>query len=219
MDRGVRCTFALLFLTGVTLLSNPAPAQEAALPPDDSEYIIFIVDTSGSMFNHVWPMMLKKVEETLSLYPKLKGFQVMNDEGVYMFTGERGKWLTDGPARRHTVVERLRTWNAFSNSDPIEGIVEAIRTYHEQDKKISLYVFGDEFTGSSIDSVVKTVDLINREGETGELRVRINAVGFPVQSDAPQYTSIRFATLMRTLCQRNGGTFVGLDAPERSRTR
>jgi hypothetical protein len=187
--------------------------------PVDSEYIIFIIDTSGSMFNYVWPMMLKKVEETLNLYPKVKGFQVMNDEGVYMFSGYRGKWIPDTPSQRRTVVERLRTWNAFSNSSPIEGIVEAIRTYHDKDKKISLYVFGDEFTGSSIDSVVKGVDIINREDETGERRVRIHAIGFPVRPDAPQYTSIRFATLMRILCQRNGGTFVGLDEPERSRTR
>jgi hypothetical protein len=76
-------------------------------------------------------------------------------------------------------------------------------------------VFGDEFTGSSIDSVVKGVDIINREDATGERRVRIHAIGFPVRPDAPQYTSIRFATLMRILCQRNGGSFVGLDDPQR----
>ena len=229
MDRGMHFTrdptagrsglLALLFLTGVTILSNPTHAQEAALPPDDSEYIIFIIDTSGSMFNHAWPMMLPKVEETLNLYPKVKGFQVMNDEGVYMFTDYRAKWFTDTPAQRGTVVERLRTWNTFSNSSPIEGIVEAIRTYLDTDKKISLYVFGVEFTGPSIDSVVKGVDLINRQDETGERRVRIHAIGFPLRPDAPQYTSIRFVTLMRTLCQRNGGTFVSLDEPERSRTR
>jgi len=202
---------ALLFLTGVTILCSPAHAKEAALPPDDSEYIIFIVDTSGSMFNHVWPIVLRKVGETLDLYPKVTGFQVMNDEGAYMFTGDRGKWLPDTPAQRQTVIERLRTWNAFSNSSPIEGIVEAIRTYHDQDKKISLYVFGDEFTGPSIDSVVKGVDIINRGDEAGERRVRIHAIGFPLRPDAPQETSIRFATLMRTLCERNGGTFVSLD--------
>jgi hypothetical protein len=72
-------------------------------------------------------------------------------------------------------------------------------------------VFGDEFTGPSIDSVVKGVDTINRDHETGERRVRINAIGFPIRSDAPQYTSTQFATLMRTLCQHNGGTFVSLD--------
>lgn len=183
--------------------------------PVDSEYIIFIIDTSGSMFNYVWPMMLSKIEETLNVYPQVKGFQVMNDEGTYMFPGYRGKWIPDTPAQRRTVVDRLRTWNAFSNSSPIEGIVEAIRTYHTKDKKISLYVFGDEFTGSSIDTVVKGVDVINREDATGERRVRIHAIGFPVRPDAPQYTSIRFATLMRILCQRNGGSFVGLDDPDR----
>jgi hypothetical protein len=183
--------------------------------PVDSEYIIFVIDTSGSMFNYAWPMMLQKVEETLNVYPQVKGFQVMNDMGAYMFTGYRGKWIPDTPTQRRTVIDRLRTWNAFSNSSPIEGIVEAIRTYHAKDKKISIYVFGDEFTGASIDAVVKGVDVINRADETGERRVRIHAIGFPVRPDAPQYTSIRFATLMRILCQRNGGSFVGLDDPER----
>ena len=221
MDRGMHFTrdltatrsglLALLFLTSLTILSNPARAQEAARPPDDSDHIIFIIDTSGSMFKHAWPMVLKKVEETLNLYPKVKGFQVMNDEGVYMFVDDRGKWMPDTPEQRHTVIERLRTWNLFSNSSPIEGIVEAIRTYHDTDKKISLYVFGDEFTGPSIDPVVKSVDAINRDAATGGRRVRINALGFPIRSDAPQHTSTQFATLMRTLCQHNGGTFVSLD--------
>jgi hypothetical protein len=205
---------ALLFLMAATILSKPAQAREGALPPDDSEYIIFIVDTSGSMFNHVWPIVLKKVEETLNRYPKLNGFQVMNDEGVYMFTGDRGKWLAATPAQRRSVIERLRTWNAFSNSSPIEGIVEAIRTYHDPARKVSLYVFGDEFTGPSIDSVVKGVDIINRKDESGARRMRIHAIGFPLRPDAPQENSIRFATLMRTLCQRNGGTFVRVDEPK-----
>jgi hypothetical protein len=179
--------------------------------PVDSEYIIFIIDTSGSMFNYVWPTLLKKIEETLNIYPKVKGFQVMNDEGVYMFSTYRGKWLPDTPVQRKAVIDRLRNWNAFSNSSPVEGIVEAIRTYYSKEKKISLYVFGDEFTGSSIDSVVRTVDMINREDKGGQRRVRIHAIGFPVRPDAPQYTSVRFATLMRILCGRNGGTFVGID--------
>ena len=183
--------------------------------PVDSEYIIFVVDTSGSMVNYAWPMLIQKVEETLNLYPKVKGFQVMDDEGGYMFSGYRGKWIPDTPAQRKIVIDRIRNWNAFSNSSPIEGIVEAIRTYYSKDKKISIYVFGDEFTGPSIDAVVKSVDVLNRADDTGERRVRIHAIGFPVRPDAPQYTSIRFATLMRILCAKNGGTFVGLDDPQR----
>ena len=182
--------------------------------PVDSEYIIFIIDTSGSMFNYVWPMMLRKVEETLDIYPQVKGFQVMNDQGVYMFPSYRGKWIPDTQAQRKIVIERLRNWNAFSASSPVQGIMEAIRTYYSTDKRISLYVFGDEFTGPSIDSAVKAIDVLNREDATGDRRVRIHAIGFPVRPDAPQYTSIRFATLMRIVCQRNGGSFVGLDEPK-----
>ncbi len=113
--------------------------------PVDSEYIIFIIDTSGSMFNYAWELMLRKVEETLSIYPQVKGIQVMNDMGEYMFSQYAGKWIVDTPARRKAIRRRLATWNPFSNSSPVEGITRAIRTYYAPDKKISLYVFGDEF--------------------------------------------------------------------------
>ena len=79
---------------------------------------------------------------------------------------------------------------------------------------MSIYVFGDEFTGRSIQEVVATVDRINRVDSEGNSLVRIHAVGFPVQFQrAPhlQTTGIRFATLMRELTHRNGGTFVGLN--------
>ncbi|HEX5648991.1 MAG TPA: hypothetical protein VFX69_04980 [Steroidobacteraceae bacterium] len=189
-----------------------APQDAVAGLPVDSEYIIFIIDTSGSMANYAWPLMLRKMQEVLDAYPSVKGWQVMSDEGTYMFPSYRGRWLPDTPSQRKLVLERLRDWFPFSNSSPVEGIVEAIRTYYATGKKISLYVLGDEFTGASIDSVVRAVDQINRE-ERGGRRVRIHALGFPVRPDAPQVTSIRFATLMRVLCTRNGGTFVGLNEP------
>jgi hypothetical protein len=181
--------------------------------PVDSEYIIFIIDTSGSMFNYAWPRMLETVEETLAVYPRVKGIQVMNDMGQYMFSRYANKWIPDSPARRKAIINTLRSWNAFSNSSPVEGIEKAIRTFYEADKRISLYVFGDEFTGRSVESVVRTVDLINKTDAQGRRLVRIHAVGFPVmfsQRADLQYTGLRFATLMRVLCERNGGTFIGL---------
>jgi hypothetical protein len=182
--------------------------------PVDSEYVIFIVDTSGSMFNYSWNRMLEVMEETLKVYPSLKGIQVMNDMGDYMFSSTRGDWIPDTPARRQSILQRLRTWNPFSNSSPVEGIIEAVRTFYDPDKKISLYVLGDEFSGNSISDVVATVDRINRPGSSGEHLVRIHAIGFPVLFSQParyQSTGIRFATLMRELTRRNGGTFVGLN--------
>jgi hypothetical protein len=183
--------------------------------PIDSEYVIFVIDTSGSMFNYAWPMMLQSMQEILNTYPHLKGMQVTNDVGTHMFPGYQGKWIPDTPAERKMVLDRLRTWNIFSASNPSQGIVNAVRTYWAADKRISIYVFGDEFTGPSIDSVVKTVDFVNRSDETGERRVRIHAIGFPVTPEAPQFTSIRFAALMRIICQRNNGTFVGMHEADR----
>ncbi len=182
--------------------------------PVDSEYIVFIIDTSGSMFNYGWDRMLREFGAVLDIYPRVKGLQVMNDMGEYMFSAYRRKWIPDTPARRRAIRERLKTWNPFSNSSPVEGIERAIRTYYDPDKKISLYVFGDEFTGPSIETVVRTVDRLNKGGKDGKRRVRIHAVGFPVQyarDPKLRTTGIRFATLMRELAFRNGGTFVGLN--------
>ena len=181
--------------------------------PVDSEYIIFIIDTSGSMFSYSWERMMEELEATLSIYPEVKGIQIMNDMGQYMFSRYRGQWIPDTPGRRKVIMQNLRNWNVFSNSSPVEGITAAIRTFYDPGKKISLYVFGDEFTGESISRVVDTVDRINVEDANGNRLVRIHGVGFPVQFiRAPhlQTTGIRFATLMRLLCQENGGTFVGL---------
>ncbi len=182
--------------------------------PVDSEYIIFVIDTSGSMYQNAWRLMLRKIDETLKVYPKVKGLQVMNDMGTYMFSQYAGKWIQDTPARRAAITRRLRAWHPFSNSSPVEGIERAIRDFYSPDKKISIYVFGDEFTGGSYEGVVQAVDAVNREDASGNRLVRIHAVGFPVQFSRPphlQTTGIRFATLMRELAYRNGGTFVGLN--------
>jgi hypothetical protein len=176
----------------------------------DSEYIIFVIDTSGSMFNAAWPQVLKKVNETLSIYPRVKGIQVLNDMGDYMFSRYAGEWIPDSPSRRKAILDRLQTWNPFSNSSPVEGIQAAISTYYDPDKLIGIFVFGDDFTGQSIESVVDEIDRINVADETGRRRVRIHAVAFPVYLSRPSGRVYRFAALMRELAYRNDGTFVGL---------
>jgi hypothetical protein len=182
--------------------------------PVDSEYVVFVIDTSGSMFNYSWNRLLEVVTETLDVYPQLKGIQVMNDEGDYMFSSYRGQWIEDTPARRKAILQRLRTWNPFSDSSPVEGIIAAIREFYDPGKKISVYVLGDDFTGTSIREVINTVDRINRATDGGERLVRIHGIGFPVQFAQPpryQETGRRFAALMRELARKNGGTFVGLN--------
>jgi hypothetical protein len=187
---------------------RPAPAS-------GSEYVIFVIDTSGSMQRFAWPLLLRKMSQILDAYPKVKGLQVMNDEGVYMFSTYAGKWIPDTPGRRQAVIQRLASWNVFSNSSPVEGIEAAIKHHARAEMKISIYVMGDEFTGKSIENVLRAVDYINARDRSGARRVRIHAIGFPTLfsagSEYPETTTVRFAMLMRALCERNAGAFVGLN--------
>jgi hypothetical protein len=199
------------------LLDQPAykpPDRNATIGgiPVDSEYIIFIIDTSGSMLQGAWPLVVAKVKEVLSIYPNVKGIQVVNDMGKYMFSGYAGRWIPDTPARRKEVIRRLRSWQSFSNSSPVEGIVHAVRRYFKKDRRISLYVFGDDFSHGSIDDVIREVAKINKHDAGGLPRVRIHTFGFPVLFKYPvgQANRGRFAHLMRLLAERNAGSFVGL---------
>ncbi len=186
--------------------------------PVDSEYIIFVIDTSGSMFQNAWPKLLQTVNDTLDVYPEVKGIQVMDDMGDYMFDSFRGQWIGDSPEQRAVIMRTLRNWSPFSNSSPVEGVTAAINTYYQPDRKISIYVMGDDFQpGGSVTQVLRTIDRLNAKDANGNPMVRIHAVGFPVIfALEPRYhqSVYRFANLMREMTQRNGGTFVGLNSFE-----
>jgi hypothetical protein len=182
--------------------------------PVDSEYIIFIIDTSGSMQRFAWLLVRQKMAEILAIYPRVKGIQVMNDMGDYMFSQYAGRWIPDSPARRRSILKRLATWAPFSNSSPVEGVTSAIRRFASPSKNISLYVFGDDFSRGSIQDVIDTVDHHNRTMKDGSRRVRVHAVGFPVLFTQPAagMNVARFAALMRRLAEDNNGSFVGLNS-------
>ena len=185
------------------------PATEAiAGIPIDSEYIIFIIDTSASMTTNHWDVNLAIVDEILSLYPHVKGLQVMNDQGTYMFTGTKGRWLEDTPEQRAEIRTRARHWHAFSQSNPVPGMEEAIRTYWAADKRVSAFVLGDEFTGDSIQAALDSIGTLNKPDANGRRPVRIHAIGFPEGPGMSPFTNIRFAALMRLVAEQNNGTFV-----------
>ncbi len=190
---------------------NRAPDEAIGGIPVDSEYVIFVIDTSGSMQSK-WSWVEQKLGEVLDVYPRVKGLQIMNDNGRFMFQEYSGVWIDDTPQVRQAIKNNFRQWAPFSDSDPSDGIIYAIKTFWSPDKKISIYVLGDEFQGSSMETVVRGIDGINLEDAEGNRRVRIHAVGFPYSFDGGSIptSSIRFAGLMRVLCERNGGTFVAL---------
>ena len=182
--------------------------------PVDSEYIIFIIDTSGSMVSGAWGRMIREVSNTLRIYPKVKGIQVLNDNGQYMFSTYAGEWIPDSPSRRRAIIQKLQFWNASSNSSPVEGITAAIRRFYDKNKKISLYVLGDDYAGKSVRRVLDIIQNINAENKRGETLVRIHAIGFPVQfqrNGKALPNAVRYAALMRELAEQNNGTFVGIN--------
>ena len=156
-------------------------------------------------------LVLQMVSETLQVYPKIKGIQVLNDEGKYMFSSYSGRWIPDSPGSRRNIIKRLAGWNPFSDSSPVEGITQAINSFYEPGRKVSIFVFGDDYPRGSVESVARYVDQINMADREGNRLMRIHAIGFPTQfSRGTSPNALRFANLMRVLCERNGGSFVGL---------
>ncbi len=180
------------------------PSQAVGGIPADSSYIIFIVDTSGSM-QSIWRRVGQELVAVLNAYPKVIGIQILDDMGKYMFPGYKGRWIPDTPGRRKAIAQHFRNWSTYSNSSPVEGIMEAIRTYGGKFDRISLYVFGDDFSGS-VQNVVKQVGRLNRAGSDKAPLLRIHAVGFGSGVHVPA----SFTLLMRELSYRNNGTFIGL---------
>ncbi|HEY6481894.1 MAG TPA: hypothetical protein VIY54_00030 [Steroidobacteraceae bacterium] len=186
------------------------PTEPIAGIPIDSEYVIFVIDTSSSMTENHWPANLKIIDEILALYPHIEGLQVMNDQGIYLFGDTRGRWLADSPQLRARIRTQTAHWHAFSQSNPVPGIEEAIRTYRTPDRRISVFVLGDEFTGTSIQASLDAIGRLNLPDAAGRRPIRIHAIGFPEAPGMSPFTNIRFSALMRLVCEQNNGTFVGL---------
>jgi hypothetical protein len=190
--------------------ANRPPTEAIAGIPIDSEYVIFVIDTSSSMVANHWDVNLALIDEILGFYPHVKGLQIMNDQGTYMFTGTKGRWLDDSPEQRATIRSTARNWHAFSRSNPVPGMEEAIRTYWAPERRVSVFVLGDEFTGDSIQAALDSIGTLNKPDANGRRPVRIHAIGFPEGKDMSPFTNIQFSALMRLVCEQNNGTFVGL---------
>lgn len=191
------------------LLADYTPKQDDTLVggiPVDSEYIIFVIDKSGSMKSR-WARVLRMVDEVLEAYPEVKGIQVLSDGAEYLFPSTGGTWIQDSPGSRRRIKRRLRDWAGFSPSNPVQGIEKAINTFYDPKKPISIWVFGDDVMQGRIEGIIRFVAKVNKADEFGNRLVRIHGIGFAGTGASNQET---FANLMRVLADRNGGTFVAL---------
>jgi hypothetical protein len=178
--------------------------EEVGGIPVDSDYVIFIVDTSGSMLS-IWDRVSREILNVLSIHPKVKGFQILNDQGKALISGYSGRWIPDTPQRRKSVMKVFGGWKDASNSSPVEGIETALKRYAKPGQSTAIYVFGDDYTGSSYDPVIAGITKMNRLQKNGKRLAKIHGVGF-----LSEFTTGRFAVLMRELTKRNGGTFLAL---------
>ena len=179
---------------------NNVKDKEIGGIPVDSEYVVFIIDTSGSM-KAIWDKVTKELINILNIHPKVKGFQILNDNGLHLLGAYENKWIPDTPSRRNNILNILKNWNSASNSSPVEGLEVALKRYTSKKHNTSIYIFGDEFTGGSYTPVFSTIKRLS-----SRKNIRISGVGFISQGASND----RFATLMREITENNNGTFLGL---------
>ncbi len=178
--------------------------EEVGGIPVDSDYVIFVIDTSGSM-QQIWRRVSTEIINVLNIHPQVKGFQILNDLGKPLISGYEGKWIPDTPGRRKSVIKVFDSWGDISNSSPVEGIQVALKQYAKPTISTSIYVFGDDYTGASYDRIIDEITHLN-QGKLGKKRLaKIHGIGF-----VSPHTTDRFAILMRELTRRNGGTFLAL---------
>ena len=192
--------------------SSPSPSQPnigtmksiyAGGIPVGREYIIFIIDTSGSMGAN-WEKVMSTLTAIMDAHPKVKGLQVISDNGAYLMKGYAKKWIPDNRISRTTALDKLKTWRAWSNSSPVEGLETALKVYASRSDPVSIYVLGDDFTGKSFEAVTSTINRWNIDRNTGERRAIIHGIGFSWG------LGDRYATLMREIANQNNGVFIGL---------
>lgn len=176
--------------------------EEVGGIPVDSEYVIFIVDTSGSM-KDIWGKVMATMNEVLNNHPTVKGFQVMSDNGDYLISASKGSWRKDTKQQRRAVLNAMSNWYGSSSSSPVQGIEEALIRYGQKTDSLALYVFGDDYTGGSYDVTLEKINKLNTNKKTTKKAARIHAIAF--HSGTP---SVKFATLMTAVTRENNGTFM-----------
>ena len=169
--------------------------------PVNSNFIIFVVDTSGSMLE-IWNKVIFQIEGILKIHPDVKGFQILNDMGSPLISSYENKWIPDTSSWRKRAIKLFKLWNVASNSSPVEGILKSLNNYVSDDKAVSIYVIGDDYTGSSFDSVIERITILNSKKK---IKAKIHGIGFLASN-----TTNRFSILMREMTLQNFGTFIAL---------
>jgi len=187
--------------------------------PADATHVAFVIDTSGSMRNQLTRQLhfavAEQMRELLDSLPAVRSIQFLDTSGNYMLGGRSGFWLPDTPGLREQALRQILSYPSYSISDPEPGMRRAIQDLGPQvgaGDKLSLFVIGDAFRGSTQSLLVKRDRLNPRDPNTGKRPISISAVGFPTLVDpfqigAPQGNT-RFANIMRETAEAHDGVLI-----------
>lgn len=201
LRQDIRAATALL----ARAASRPKPEENIGGIPTDADYVVFVIDNSGSMSGRGWGRVINVVNDILKNHPKMKGFQIMAADGNYMFSSKAGQWLQDQGTMRQTAMSAMSSFKG-GGSEPEKGIINAIDTYKGTQGSVSLYVFGDDYRLANLDNIVRLITDKNR-GADGKPVIRIHGIGFSRHNGNAE----RFAAFMQAVAKRNRGAFVGLN--------
>ena len=201
--------------------SRVTTATEAGGIRIDSDYVVFIVDTSGSMKTcGNWTRVINEFKILLNAFPKIKGFQIMKDNGDYIYpTGET--WIEDNKFNRQQMISALARADLISDSNPIPAIKRSLNLYADGISKVGIFVIGDELLINDGSRPAESFDEIENLNKTlfGRKKARINAIGFltggveankfnPECKIAFEESNKSFFNFLRELTSRNDGTLV-----------
>ena len=190
-------------------LSAPMEQKEASGIKLDSRYLVFIIDTSGSM--EPWAKIVQEIDSLIQTFPDLEGYMVMNDNGRIFHGGD--PWLNPTKINRSASIGILRANRAKygSLSNPIDGLKKVIRVWGDKYKDLGVFIMGDDILDQTrrIETISQEVLKLNTDS-SGKTKVRVNAVGFLTSRANPsqQQGNKNYLMLMRELTEQSGGAMV-----------
>jgi hypothetical protein len=149
----------------------------------------------------VWGKMMDVVEDIIKIHPKVKGIQILNDMGEPLLLGFEGQWIPDTPNFRAMLLRDLARWHSYSNSNPTEGVQEAISAYCKPGMKVGIYIFADDFSGSA-DLVLRDLDIRTTRLKLPAGTFRIHGVLFNTD------TGWQTANFLRHLTDKYDGSLI-----------
>jgi hypothetical protein len=182
----------------------------------DAEYVVFIIDNSGSMVEWgPWSSVIREVSIIIDAFPNLKGFQILNDQGAKMLSiGD--KWIEDTPSNRKLIKTSIKNFRGVSRSNPVPGLKIALNRYANGLNKVGIFIVGDDITlqtGERTEDIYKDIQKLNQIN--GEIKARINGLVFLTSRSAPSENRVAatnmnmmFLNFINELSHSNMGSVV-----------